>query len=89
MPAMSSYIITCATPNGELKERHVEAKNHLAAVKVVKAEGFTVLSIDRDDEESKSRSRKRWKGLFATIVICLILAVLCVALVWLRSGRYI
>ena len=85
---MHNYIITCRTSNGDLKERHVAAKNHLAAAKIIAAEGFTILSIDRDDEAPKSRSRKRLKGLFATIAVCIILAVGCVAVAYLRYGRH-
>ena len=85
---MHNYIITCRASNGDLKERHVEAKNHLVAAEMVTAEGFTVLSIDRDDEALKSRSRKRLKGLFASIVICIVLAVVCVMVVWARYGRH-
>ena len=86
---MRSYIVSCTAPNGELRSRHVEAKNHLAAVKQVQAEGFTVLSVDRDDDETTPRSHKRWKRLFVSIVVCIILAVLCIAAVWFRSRHHI
>ena len=89
MCGMRSYIVSCSTPEGELRERHVEARNHLAAAGIVKAEGLTILSIDRDDGEtrSQSRSRKRLKGVFISIVVCLILATICVAIAWHRSGH--
>jgi len=85
---MRSYIVSCTAPNGELQSRHVEARNHLAAVKQVEAEGFTVLSVDRDEDEVSPRSRKRWKRLFVSIVVCVILATLCIAAVWFRSHRH-
>ena len=85
---MHNYIITCRTSNGDLKERHVAAKNHLAAAELIAAEGFTVLSIDRDDEAPKARSRKRLKGLFASIAIGVFIAVACVAVAYLRYGRH-
>ena len=85
---MRNYIITCKAPNGDVKERHVEAKNHVAAVAMIKAEGLTVLLIDRDDDEAKSRSKKRLKGIFAAIAIGILLAVACVAVVWIRYGRH-
>ena len=82
---MRSYIVSCTTPNGGLQSRHVEARNHLDAVKKVESEGFTVLSVDRDDDEARPRSRKRRKRLIVSIVVYLIIAAICVAVVWLRS----
>ena len=82
---MKSYIVSCTTQDGKLQSRHVEARNHLAAVKKVESEGFTVLSVDRDDDEASPRSRKRRKRLFVSIIIYLIIAAICVAVAWLRS----
>ena len=81
---MKSYIVSCTTSDGKLQSRHVEARNHLAAVKQVESEGFTVLSVDRDDDEVKYRSRMRRKRLFVSIIVCLIIATICVAVAWLR-----
>jgi len=85
---MKSYIVSCTASNGELRSRHVEAKNHVAAIKQVEAEGFTVVSIDRDDDEARPRSRKRWKRLIVSIVVCIVLAVLCVTVAWFRMRRF-
>ena len=85
---MRSYIVSCTAPNGELRSRHVEARNHLTAVKQVQAEGFTVLSVERDDDEANHRSRKRWKRLFISIVVCILLAALCIAAAWVRSNHH-
>ena len=85
---MRSYIVSCTAPNGELRSRHVEARNHLAAVKQVEAEGFTVHSVERDDDEARPRSRKRLKRLFISIVVCIILATICIAAVWVRSNHH-
>ena len=84
---MKSYIASCTAPNGDLRSRHVEARNHLAAVKQVQADGFTVLSVERDDD-TRPRSRKRRKRLFISIVVCTLLAALCIAVVWLRSRHH-
>ena len=60
----------------------------MEAAKQVEAEGFTVLSVDRDEDEARPRSRKRWKRLFVSIVVCLLLAALCIAAAWFRSIRH-
>ena len=86
---MKSYIVSCTTSDGKLQSRHVEARNHLDAVKKVEAEGFTVHSVDRDDDEVRYRSRKRWKRLFVSIIVCIIIATLCVAAAWFRSRHRI
>ena len=82
---MRSYIVSYKTPDGNLQSRYVEARNHLAAVKKVESEGFTVLSVDRDDDEARPRSRKRRKRLVVSIIVYLIIAAVCVAVAWLRS----
>ena len=86
---MRSYIVSCTTPNGDLRSRHVEATNHLEAVKQVEAEGFTVLSVDRDEDKARPRSRKRLKRLFISVIVFTLLAALCIAVVWFRSNRHI
>ena len=89
MPPMKSYIVTCRTPDGDLKERHIEAKNHLAAVKTAAADGLTVVSIDRDDgHESKDRSFERLKGIIGTLLAGLLLAAACVVVIWWRYTRH-
>ena len=82
---MKSYIVSCTTPNGDLQSRHVEARNHLDAVKKVESEGFTVLSVDRDDDEVRPRSHKRRKRLIVLIIVYLMIAAICVAVAWLRT----
>lgn len=83
--AMRSYIVSCKTPYGKLQSRYVEARNHLAAIKEVESECFVVLSVERDSDEAKPRLRKRWKRLFVSTVVGLIIASICVAAAWLRS----
>jgi len=83
--AMRNYIVSCTTSDGSLQSRHVEARNHLAAVKKVKSEGLIVLSVDRDDGETRPRSHKRLKRLFISIIVCLIIATICVAVAWFRA----
>ena len=85
---MRSYIVSCTAPNGELRSRHVEARNHLEAVKQVEADGFTVLSVDRDEDEARPRSRKRMKRLLISIAVFMLLATLCIAVVWFRSNHH-
>ena len=86
---MKSYIVTCRTTDGDLKERHIEAKNHLAAVKVAAADGLTVVSIDRDDgRESKDCSFERLKGVVGTLLAGLLLAAVCVVAIWWRYIRH-
>jgi type II secretory pathway component PulF len=85
--AMRSYIVSCKTPDGNLQSRYVEARNHLVAVKRVESEGFTVLSVERDSDEARHRSRKRRKRLVVSIIVYLIIAAVCVAVTWLR-GRF-
>ena len=87
---MKGYIVTYKTSDEDLKELHVEAQNHLAAAKAVAAKGFTVVSVDRDDDiSSQSRLRKRFlKRLFYTLLIGVLLAGICVVLVWWRSARH-
>ena len=82
---MKSYIVSCTTPTGDLQSRHVEARNHLDAVKKVELEGFTVLSVDRDDDEVRPRSHKRRKRLIVSIIVYLMIAAICVAVAWLRT----
>ena len=82
---MKSYIVSCTTPNGDLQSRHVEARNHLDAVKKVELEGFTVLSVDRDDDEVRPCSHKRRKRLIVSIIVYLMIAAICVAVAWLRT----
>ena len=89
MKHMKNYIVTCRTPDGDLKERHIEARNHLAAVEAATAGGFTVVSVDRDDDgESNVRSHKRLKGFIGALLVGLLLAVFCVAAVWWRYARH-
>ena len=82
---MKSYIVSCTTPKGDLQSRHVEARNHLDAVKKVESEGFTVLSVDRDDDEVRPRSHRRQKRLIVSIIVYLMIAAICVAVAWLRT----
>ena len=82
---MNSYIVSCTTQDGKLQSRHVEARNHLDAVKKVELEGFTVLSVDRDDDEVRPRSHKRRKRLIVSIIVYLMIAAICVAVAWLRT----
>ena len=86
---MKSYIVSCTAPNGDLRSRHIEARNHLEAVKQVEAEGFTVLSVDRDEDEARPRSRRRLKRLFISLLIFMLLAALCIAVVYFRSNHHI
>ena len=89
MAHMKSYIVTCRTLDGDLKERHIEAHNHLAAVKVATADGLTVIAIDRDDgSESKDRSLERLKGIIGTLLVGLLLAAVCVIAIWWRYMRH-
>ncbi len=88
MSGMKTYIVTCRTSDGNLRERHIEAANHVAATKAIAAEGLEIVSIDRDDDgESTSRSRKRWKGLILSILFGLMAAAACVAFVWYRVAK--
>ena len=83
---MKSYIVTCRTSNGDLKERSIEANNHLAAAKAAMAEGFEVVAVDRDDTGGASsyRSRKRVKRIVTAIVVGVLAAIACVAVALFR-----
>ena len=85
---MSSYIVSFTASDGSIKELRVKARNHLAAVRMVEAQGFVVLSVDRDDDEDIPFLRKRWKGVVAAILVCATLAAICVAVAWWRSGHH-
>ena len=87
---VKSYIVTYKTSHEDLKERHVEARNHLAAAEAVSAEGFTVVSVDRDDDVSMQvKAQRRFlKRLFFSLLTGILLAGVCVVLVWWRSARH-
>ena len=85
---MRTYIVSYEDSHGDFKNRHVEAKNHEAAIKIVMDEGFKVLSVDRDDDEAPPSSRKRLKSFLISIISCLIIAAACIAVVWFRSRRH-
>ena len=87
---MKSYIVTCKTSNGDLRERHIEAKDHLAAVEAAKKEGFTVVSVDRYDDAGSmaARSRKRLKRVLVSLVAGAIAGAISVACIWYRCGRH-
>lgn len=86
---MSSYIVSFTTSDGTIREFRVKARNHLAAVRMAEAQGFVILSVDRDDDEEIPSRRKRWKGVVAAILVCATLAAICVAVAWWRSGRHL
>ena len=85
-----SYIVTYETSDGDLKERHVEARHHRAAADMVAAEGFTVVSVERDEDGSlEVRSHKRFlKRMFVSLLIGALLAGVCILVVWLRTARH-
>ena len=83
---MKGYIVAYKTSSGDLQERRVEARNHLVAAEKVAAEGVTIISIDRDDDESvRQRSRERFlKRLFFSLMIGVLFAGICVTYFWLK-----
>ena len=86
--AMRSYIVSCKTSSGALKELHLEARNHVAAKKAVEKQGFTVVSVDRDGEPiSNRRKRRHIKRMVLSIVTGLALGTICVALIYLHYAR--
>ena len=87
---MKSYIVTYKTSQDDLKERHVEARNHLAAAAMVEAEGLVVVSVDRDDDISlQVKAQRRFlKRLFFSLLTGILLAGVCIVLVWWRSARH-
>ena len=87
---MKTYIVTCKTSNGDLTERHIGARNHLAAQKAAEKEGFVVVSVVRDNDDGDSdsyRHRKQLKRLIKSLIICSIIAGAFVAFFWWRYRR--
>lgn len=85
---MRSYIVTCKTSSDDLKELRIDARNHVAAAKAAVKQGFTVISVDRDDDTIMTRRKKRRiKRVIVSLVTGLILAGICVALIYLRYAR--
>ena len=86
---MRNYIVTCRTPDGDLKERHLEAKNHLSAVQKATSEGWIVVSVERDDDgEPNDRSHKHLKRFIVSLLTGLLLAAVCVIAIWWRYVRH-
>lgn len=85
---MKSYIVTYKTQNGDLKERRIEARNHLAAAKAMKSDGCEVVTVVRDDDGGQSyRLRKRVIRVIKSLIFCIIVASVCVAFFWWRYHR--
>ena len=86
---MRSYIVTCKTSSDDLRELHIEARNHAAAAKAVAKQGFIVVSVDREDETNEYSGKRRGiKRVIATIVTCLVLAAICLAVIYIRNARH-
>ena len=84
---MRRYIVTYRTSDGNLRERQVEAKNHLAAAKTATADGLIVVSVDRDDDERNPLKRKHLKRFFGALLVGLLIAIAFVAAFWWRYAQ--
>jgi len=86
---MRSYIVTCKTSSDDLKELRIEARNHVAAAKAAVKQGFTVVAVDRDDDNTIMMRRKKRsiKRVILSLATGLILAGICVAIIYLRYVR--
>ena len=71
--------------------RHLqnEARNHVAAAKAAVKQGFTVVAVDRDDDNTimLRRKKRRIKRVILSLATGLILAGICVAIIYLRYVR--
>lgn len=84
-----AYVICYRDTAGRLVESHVRAKNHLAAIEALRAEGLKdVVSVERDedDEHRVGKVHNTWSGCVLPILAAIAVAGGAVALFWWRRG---
>lgn len=86
--AERAYAVTYMTKDGQERSEVVMARNHSAVERKITALGGTIMSLERDEEDTyprKTRALRRTIGCFTIVILALMLAI---ALFWIRThGR--
>ena len=84
---MKTYVVVYKSPDGQIRDRYVTARNHRKAMESVSRENLEVVSVDRADNEGSSRlvGNPRRSAVVA-LIIGIVTAAVVISLFWLWKG---